>query len=57
MNDYKPVPAEIDGIPVGDFRDRVCYVPQFGGGYELRDPERLPRPWNPFTSWKQEKAS
>lgn len=51
MNESKPapLPAEFDGIPVGDFRDRVCYVPQFGGGYELRDPERLPRPWNPIT--------
>lgn len=36
----KPPVRYLDGIPIGYFRDRVCYVPQFGGGYYLRDPEK-----------------
>lgn len=33
-------PRFLDGIPIGDYPDRVCYVPMWGGGYYLRDPEK-----------------
>ena len=36
-------PSELDGIPVGYYPDRVCWIPEFGGGYFLHDPERHDR--------------